>query len=76
MAAKCSNPSCFTSFRRLTGGRLFRLESDPPLRSSKCNRVEYFDAVVLTSADREKGLLLRSVSSALPEPSEVIQERG
>lgn len=109
MAAKCSNPSCFTSFRHLTEGRLFRLESDPPLRSSKCNRVEYFwlchrcssartlrlredgtvvtvllsepfrvvpDAVVLTSADREKGLLLRSVSSPLPEPSEVIQEPG
>lgn len=97
--AKCTNDSCSASFRYLEDGRLFRLESDPALRS-KSNRVEYFwlcyrcsstmtlhlsedgsvipvllpepirgvpDGVALTSANRERGLLLRGVSSCLPE---------
>jgi len=100
MVAKCSNPSCSASFRYLKEGRLFRLETDPTLRSSQPNRVEYFwlchccsstmtlrlredgtvvtvllsdpirgvpDGVILASADRGKGLWLRSVSSLLPD---------
>jgi hypothetical protein len=39
MVAKCSNPSCSTSFQYLQEGRLFRLESDP---AAKFIRVEYF----------------------------------
>ena len=99
MVAKCSNPSCSASFRYLTQGRLFLLESNPALRP-KSNAVEYFwlchrcsstltlslgedgtvvtvlrpeptpgvpDGDALTSADRERGLLLRTVSSILPE---------
>jgi len=98
MLAKCSNLSCFASFRYFKEGRLFRLENDPAFHSSESNSVEYFwlcqtcsstmtlhlgedgtvltvllrepirgvpDDVVLTTADRKKGLLLRSVSSSL-----------
>jgi hypothetical protein len=100
MLTECSNPSCGAPFRYLKDGRLFRLESDPTLWSSKSNRVEYFwlcdrcssemtlrlredgtvvtvllpepirgvpHGVALTWADRKTGLLLRSVSSPLPE---------
>jgi hypothetical protein len=100
MVAKCSNPSCSVSFLYLEDGRLFRLEKDPALRSSKSNQVEHFwlcrccsstmtlrlredgtvvaalipkpfrgvpDGVALTSVDRKKGLLLRSISSPLSE---------
>ena len=48
MLAKCANPSCFTSFRLLREGRLFRLEGDAALNSrdsptfSGSNIVEYF----------------------------------
>jgi len=42
MLAKCANGSCSASFRRLAEGRLFRLETDPALGSSKSDRVEYF----------------------------------
>jgi len=42
MLVKCTNPSCSASFRYLRDGRLFRLEREPTLRSSKTNRVEYF----------------------------------
>lgn len=42
MLAKCSNPSCFTPFRYLEHGKLFRLEGDPALGTSTCNRAEYF----------------------------------
>lgn len=42
MVAKCSNPSCSASFRFLSDGRLFRLESDPAIRSSDSHQVEYF----------------------------------
>jgi hypothetical protein len=42
MLVKCTNPSCSASFRYLRDGRLFRLERDPTLWSSKSNRVEYF----------------------------------
>ena len=41
MLGECSNPSCATPFRYLKDGRLFCLESDRTLRSSKVNR-EYF----------------------------------
>ena len=100
MLANCANPLCSASFRRLAEGRLFHLESDPAIRSSESNRVEYFwlcsrcssamtlrvsekgivvtvplrepirrvpDDVSLTAVDQKKGLLLRSVSFALPE---------
>jgi len=42
MLAKCSNPSCFAPFLRLGNGRLFLLETDPPLQTDKCERTEYF----------------------------------
>ena len=48
MLAKCANPSCFTSFRNLREGRLFRLEGGAALNScdsptvSGANTVEYF----------------------------------
>jgi len=42
MVAKCSNPSCSASFRSLKEGRLFRLESEQPLRSSNTATGEYF----------------------------------
>ena len=42
MVAKCSNPSCSASFRYLKGGRLFRLERNPTLRSSNVRTAEYF----------------------------------
>ena len=42
MLAKCANSSCSASFRSLKEGRLFRLESEPAIRSSDSNRVEYF----------------------------------
>jgi hypothetical protein len=42
MLQKCSNPSCSASFRYLRDGKLFRLESDPRLRTSKPNKLEYF----------------------------------
>jgi hypothetical protein len=42
MLGKCSNPSCSAPFRYLRDGKLFRLESDPRLRTSKPNKLEYF----------------------------------
>jgi hypothetical protein len=42
MLAKCANPLCSPSFRSLAEGKLFRLETDPALGSSRSNRVEYF----------------------------------
>jgi len=42
MLAKCSNSSCFAPFRRLGNGRLFLLESDPPLHNHKSEGTEYF----------------------------------
>jgi hypothetical protein len=42
MLAKCANPLCSASFRSLAEGKLFRLETDRALGSSKSNRVEYF----------------------------------
>jgi|ERR1035438_637430 hypothetical protein len=42
MVAKCRNLSCSASFLYLEDGRLFRLESDPALRSSQSRPVEYF----------------------------------
>jgi hypothetical protein len=42
MLAKCTNPSCSASFLHLDGGRLFRLESDRSLGSSKAMAAEYF----------------------------------
>ncbi len=42
MLAKCTNPSCSASFRFLDDGRLFRLDTDPTLRSSSAKATEYF----------------------------------
>lgn len=42
MLAKCSNPSCFATFRHLGNGKLFRLEGDPAQSASTSNRAEYF----------------------------------
>jgi hypothetical protein len=42
MLAKCTNPSCSASFRHLAEGRLFRLEADPELGSSRTKATEYF----------------------------------
>jgi hypothetical protein len=42
MLGKCCNPSCSAPFRYLRDGKLFRLESDPSLRTSNKNRLEYF----------------------------------
>jgi hypothetical protein len=42
MLAKCTNPSCSASFIHLAEGRLFRLETEPPLSSSQTKATEYF----------------------------------
>jgi hypothetical protein len=42
MLAKCANPLCSASFRRIAEGKVSRLETDPALGSSKFSRVEYF----------------------------------
>jgi hypothetical protein len=69
MLVKCTNPSCSASFRYLSDGRLFRLESDSTLWSSKSNRVEYFwlchrCASKMTLRLRENGTV---VTVLLPE---------
>jgi hypothetical protein len=70
MLVKCTNPSCSASFRYLRDGRLFRLELDPTLCSSKSNRVEYFWLCHRCSSEmtlrlREDGTV---VTVLLPEP--------
>src|SRR5271157_2265423 len=70
MLAKYSDPSCAAPFRYLEDGKLFRLESDPTLRSSKSNRVEYFwlchrCSSTMTLRLREDGTV---VTVLLPEP--------
>ena len=42
MPAKCANPSCLASSLHLADGRLFRLETDPPFRSSNARETECF----------------------------------
>jgi len=42
MLAKCTNSSCSASFRHLEEGVLFRLETDPTLRSSNPMTPEYY----------------------------------
>src|ERR1700674_5713279 len=42
MLAKCTNSSCSASFRHLEEGALFRLETDPTLRSSNVKTPEYY----------------------------------
>ena len=37
-----SNPSCSASFRHLQDGKLFRIETDPVLRTRNPKRLEYF----------------------------------
>jgi len=42
MIAKCTNPSCSTSFRYLEEGMLFRLENDSPLGLDNPMTPEYY----------------------------------
>ena len=42
MLGKCTNPSCSASFRHLEEGMLFRLETDPTLRSSNPMTPRYY----------------------------------
>jgi hypothetical protein len=42
MLAKCANGACPTPFLHLAEGRLFRLETDAPVRSSNARETEYF----------------------------------
>src|SRR5437899_11128166 len=42
MLAKCANPSCSASFRHLTDGRLFRLETEPRFPLPNSRETEYF----------------------------------
>jgi len=42
MLAKCANPPCFASFRRLEWGTLFRLESDVVASQSRLTIPEYY----------------------------------
>jgi hypothetical protein len=42
MLAKCANPLCSASFRRLADGRLFRLETEPRFASPNSRETEYF----------------------------------
>lgn len=70
MLNECSNPSCAAPFRHLKDGRLFCLESDRTLRSSKVIRVEYFWLCHRCSNEmilrlREDGTV---VAVLLPEP--------
>jgi len=70
VVAKCSNSSCSASFRTLKEGRLFRLESDPAIRSSESNRTEYFwlcarCSSAMTLRLSENGTV---VTVLLPEP--------
>jgi len=50
MLAKCANPSCFTPFRYLETGTLFRRESDP-LSATDTRSREYFWLCRRCSAD-------------------------
>jgi len=77
MIAKCSNPSCSTSFLYFKEGRLFRLEHDPTL-GSKSNRVEYFwlcpgCSSTMTLRLREDGTV---VTVLIPEPFRGVPEGG
>lgn len=70
MLNECSNPSCAAPFRYLKDGKLFCLESDRTLRSSKVDRVEYFWLCRRCSSEmilrlREDGTV---VAVLLPEP--------
>ncbi len=71
MVAKCSNPSCSTSFHYLKKGSLFRLESEPEARPPKFIRVEYFwlcerCSGAMTLCLGEDG---RVIAVPLPEPA-------
>ena len=77
MIAKCSNPSCSTSFLYFKEGRLFRLEHDPTL-GSKSNRVEYFwlcpgCSSTMTLRLSEDGTV---VTVLIPEPFRGVPEGG
>ena len=73
MIAKCSNPSCSTSFLYFKEGRLFRLEHDPTLG---LNRVEYFwlcpgCSSTMTLRLSEDGTV---VTVLIPEPFRCVPE--
>ncbi len=71
MLAKCSNPSCFAPFRYLQEGRLFRLESDPALRTGNCSHVEYFWLCDRCSSTMTLRLGERETVVAVPVPEPI-----
>jgi hypothetical protein len=69
MLAKCTSPWCLASFRRLDEGKLFRLEAEQTLRSSKAKAAEYFWLCKDCSAAKTLHLAQdgRVMATALPE---------
>ena len=78
MLGKCSNPSCSASFLYLEEGILFRLETDPDLRSSNPKRPEYYwlcrsCSAAMTLHISKEG---KVVPVALPAPLEGVPPSG
>ncbi len=76
MLTKCSNPSCSASFRSLENGKLFSLEPDPALRTTKSKPVEYYwlckdcaSTMTLRVGDHED-----VVAVVLPPPLQAVPE--
>jgi len=67
MLAKCSNPSCFTSFRYLNKGALFCLETDPPA-GEKSGPTQYFWLCERCSATMTSTLTENQIVVAIPLP--------
>lgn len=84
MVARCSNPACSASFRHLKEGRLFRLETDPTLRSSNVTPAEYFwlcgfCSSTMTLRLNEEGIVLAVELSRAPQSAYFIatnRQRG
>src|ERR1700757_4413175 len=68
MLAKCANPSCSASFRHLTDGRLFRLETEPRFPTPNSRETEYFWLCEACSAETTLRLTLNGqvVEAELP----------
>lgn len=78
MLGKCSNPSCSASFLYLEEGILFRLETDPDLRSPNPKRPEYYwlcrsCSAAMTLHISKEG---KVVPVALPAPLEGVAPSG
>jgi hypothetical protein len=71
MLTKCANGSCFASFLHLAEGRLFRLETDGPIRSSNPRETEYFwlcdhcSASMTLRLTQEGGIMATGLADAL-----------